>query len=141
MARKHKMSGKGVSLPAGIVIGVVAGVSLAILGALLLAYLVVSESIDIGGTGVGAMLIVALASAFGAWITSALVKQKKLLVSGLTALGFFLILLSITAVFFDGVFSEVGKIGLMILLGAALPLLFTLRKKSNKNKIKIPAFR
>ena len=141
MARKHKMSVKGVSLPVGIVIGVLSGVAATILGALLLAYLVLRESVDIGGIGVGAMLVAALASAFGTWLAATLVKEKKLLVCGLTALGFLLVLLSITAVFFDGMFVGIGKITMMILLGAALPLLFTLRKKSNKNKIKIPAFR
>lgn len=141
MTVKRKLSGKGVSIPAGIVIGVVAAVAVMLIGALVMAVMVIKETITINAIGIGAMFVLALASAMGAWIAGGLTKQKKLLVCGVTALSFYLVLLSITAVFFDGVYSSMGIAALMVLLGAGVTLMPGLRKKSGKNKIKIPAYR
>lgn len=141
MAVKRKLSGKGVSIPAGVVIGVVTAVAVMLIGALSMAAMVINETMPIDGIGVGAMCAIALASAMGAWLACGLTKQKKLLVCGLTALAFYLVLLSITAVFFDGMYSGMGTTALMVLLGAGVTLLPGLRKKSGKNKIKIPAYR
>jgi putative membrane protein (TIGR04086 family) len=141
MAVKRKLSGKGVSIPTGIVIGVVTAVAVMLIGALVMAAMVINETMPIDGIGVGAMCVIALASALGAWLAGGLTKQKKLLVCGLTALGFYLVLLSITAVFFDGVYSAMGISALMVLLGAGATLIPGLRKKTGKSKIKIPAYR
>ena len=138
---KRKMSGKGISIPIGVVIGALTALAVAMIGALLLAFLVMKETISIDGTGFGAMIVVGLASAAGAWLAAAVTKSNKLLVCGLTAIAFFAILLSMTAVFFDGVFHGVGLTALMILLGAGVNVLPLQRKKSGKSKIKIPAYR
>lgn len=141
MVGKRKMSGQGVSIPVGIAVGVIVSVAVMLLGALGIGFLVINETVPIDGIGFGAMFVLALAAAAGAGVATLLTRQKKLLVIGLTALAFYLVLLSITAVFFDGMFAGVGIIALMILLGAGATVLFGLRKKSGKSKIKIPAYR
>lgn len=141
MAVKRKMSGKGVSIPAGIAIGVVASIAVMLIGALVMAYWVIRETVPMDGIGFGTACILIISSALGAWIATVLSKQKKLLVCGLTALMFYLVLLSVTAVFFDGMFSGMGITALMILIGAGGALLPGMRKKSGKSKIKIPAYR
>ena len=141
MAAKRKITGSGVSIPVGIVIGVAVSVGVLLVGALLSAYLVMIETISLDGIGVAASCILALATALGCWLASVMTKKQKLLVCGATALAIFLVLLSVTAVAFDGVFTGVGSSALMILLGAGGSLLPGLRKKSGKNKIKIPAYR
>ena len=141
MAVKRKMSGRGMSIPVGIAIGVVVSVAVMLIGALALAYLVIRETVPIDGIGFGASVILVLATALGCWIATVLAKQRKLLVCGLTALVFYLVLLSVTAVFFDGVFSGMGMTALMTLIGAGGALLPGMPKKSGKSKIKIPAYR
>ena len=141
MAVKQKISGKGLSIPAGIVFGVFAALAFAMLGALLLALLVMKETVPMSGIGVGAMVIVFAAAVFGCWLASVLTNGKKLLVCALTGIAFFLILLSITAVFFDGVFEGIGISAVLILLGTGVSVLFGLRKKSGKSKFKIPVYR
>lgn len=141
MVGKRKMSGQGVTIPAGIAIGVITSVAVMLMGALLISFLVMNETVPINGIGLGAMCVLVLAAAAGAWLATVLTRQKKLLVSGLTALIFYLVLLSITAVFFGGMFAGMCIVALMILLGAGATVLFGLRKKSGKSKIKIPAYR
>ncbi len=141
MAVKRKMSGAGVSVPVGIVIGIAVSVAAALLGALLIAYLVLCETMPMDGAGLGAHCAVLVSSALGCLIASALTKKQRILVSALTALGFFLVLLSVTAICFDGVFAGVGLSALMILLGAGGSLLPGLRKKTGKSRIKIPRYR
>ena len=141
MTKKHKLSGAGVTMPVGIVMGVAVCVAVVLIGAVALAYLVIRETIGLGSVGFGALLIIGLSSAIGAWFATMLVKEKKLLVCGLTALGFYLVLLSITAVFFDGMYAGLGIAAVAILAGAGISLLPGMRGKKGKNKIKIPAYR
>ncbi len=141
MAVKRKMSGRGVSIPGGIAIGVVTSVAAMLIGALVMAYLVTGETVPIDGIGFGASCILVVATALGAWIATTLTKQKKLLVCGLTAIVFYLVLLSVTAIFFDGMFSGMGITALMTVIGAGAALLPGMRKKSGKSRIKIPVYR
>jgi len=141
MAAKRKLSGAGISVPALIGIGVIVSIAVMLIGALVLAYLVMNVTVGIESIGIGAVLIVFLSSAAGCWLVSKLAKQKKPLVSGLTALAFYLVLLSITTVFFDGAFAQMGITALLVLLGAGVSLLPNIRRKPGKSKIKIPAYR
>jgi len=141
MAAKHKSSGRGISVPVGIAIGAAISIAVVLIGALGIAYLVIRETVPIDGAGIGAMVIITLAAALGASIANMLTKQNRLLVCGVTALVFFLILLSINAIFFDGMYTGIGLTALMVLLGAGVSLLPGMRKKSGKSKVKIPAYR
>lgn len=141
MAAKRKMSGKDMSLPVGIICGVIASLVVTLIGALAVSYMVIKEMVSMDSIGLGVMCIAALATACGAWIASLLSNKNKLLNCGLTALAYYLMLLSVNAVFFDGIFTGMGITALMILLGAGISLLPGLRKKTGKSKIKIPAYR
>lgn len=141
MAVKRKKTGADISVPVGISIGVAISTTVMLLGTLMLAYLVLNETVSGNQMGLAASCILLLSTALGCWIAAILTKQKKLLVCGITALALFLILLSITAVFFDGTFSGVGRTAFVILLGAGVALLPGLRRKSRKTRIKIPAYR
>ncbi len=141
MAKKRKSSGTGISIPAGVAIGVFAAIAVMLLGAIAISYLVLSEKVEIENIGILTFGLLAVSSAFGAITADFLTKQKRLLVSGLTALAVFLILLSANIVFFNGEFGKVGLSGLMILIGAGGSLLPMLRKKSGKSKVKIPVYR
>ncbi len=141
MAKKHKLSHSGMSVPVCVAVGAISCLAATMLGALLLAYMVGNETVGIGGIGIGSLLILLLSTALGCWLARVLVKEKRLLVCGLTALTFYLVLISITAVFFDGIYTGMGLTSLLILAGAGVSLLVGLRKKAGKSKIKIPAYR
>lgn len=141
MAIKRKKSSSGTSVAVGVVAGVITGVTVMLAGALLLAYLIANETMGVEGIEIGSLIVVALSAAAGSWLAQMLVKQKKLIVCGITALAYYLILLSVTAVFFDGVFGAMGITALMILLGAGLTILPIGGRKAGKRKLKIPAYR
>ena len=141
MAVKRKKTGAGISVPAGIAIGAAAAVAVMLLGTLLVAYLVIQDTVKMDAAGFAALCVLAAAAALGCWLATALTGKNKLLVCVLTALAFILVLLSVTAIFFDGTFSGVGGSALAILAGAGVTLLPEIGKKSRKNRIKIPAYR
>ena len=141
MAKKHKLSHSGISVPVCVTVGAISCLLVTMLGALLLAYMVGNETFGVAGIGIGSMLVLLLSTVLGCWIARALNKEKQLLVCGLTALVFYLSLISITAVFFDGIYTGMGLTALVILFGVGGSLLVGLRKKAGKSKIKIPAYR
>ena len=91
--------------------------------------------------GYGVMILLGLTSAIGVITANGKIRRRKLLVSGITALIYFLELLGITALFFGGQYQGIGVTALMILCGAALPLLTDLKGRGGvkKRKYKIPS--
>ena len=68
--------------------------------------------------GYGVMLLLLTASYAGAALASAKVKRRKGLVCLLTGVGYFALLLAVTALFFGGQYSAVGVTALLILAGS-----------------------
>ena len=141
MAKKRKLFSKGLTAPVAVALGVAISMAVMLLGALLMAYLVLKGSISMDALGIAAAVVLAIASALGSWCASILNAEKRFLVTALTALVFFLMLLGITAVFFDGMYSGLCFTALVILAGAGVTLLPKLQKNPRKNKIKIPSYR
>lgn len=124
-----------------IAIGTLVSVMVVLLGSLLLAYLVLKGNISMNMIGVVSAVILSFSAAAGALVATGLSKDNRLLVTGITAMATYLILLGINVVFFDGQFAGIGLTALMIIAGAGVTLLPKLRKKPRKNRIKIPAYR
>ena len=141
MAAKHKSSGRGISVPAGIAVGVAISVAVMLVGALGLACLVMKEIIEIDRIRIFTMGILALSAALGSWIAMRFTNEKRLMVCSLCAAAVYLLLICITVVFFDSMFDKMGAAALMILIGAGVPFLLGMRKKSGKSRIKIPSYR
>ncbi len=141
MAMKRRKSGKELPMAGAIAIGIFGSLILTFLGAALLAYLIGKGSVMQSGISFGCMIILAASSSFGAFLASGLFKRRKLMVCGITAAGYYLSLLAMTAMFFEGQYNGLGITAIMVLLGAGTALLPVLLGKGKKTKHKIPAYR
>ncbi len=133
---KMKVSGKALGIPAGIAIGDLVSLIISIAGAAVSAWLVSSGKIGEGGIGYAAMIVVALAAAVGAWISTALIKRLRLQMCMLSGGCYFLTLLAITALFFGGQYQGIGVIAIVILCGCALIAFLPAKNSQFKRKHK-----
>ncbi len=122
-------------------IGVAVSFLLTLVGAAVLAMLVEQGTVAQNGMGGGAMVILVLCAAMGALAATLLFPGKRLAVCGLTALGYYLSLLAMTALLFGGQYEGMGVTALMILLGGALTVLPVFFGKGRKKGPKIPSYR
>ncbi len=130
-------------MPMAGAIGIGTGISflITLAGAAILAAMIEQGTVAQNGIGAGAMVILVVGAALGALVANLLCPGKRLAVCGLTALGYYLSLLAMTALIFGGQYEGMGVTALMILLGAALTLLPALMGKGRKKGPKIPAYR
>ena len=119
MVVNQKATGRAVSFPAGLLIGL--GVSLGITVAMgaLTAYLEGKEALAENGVGYCAMLTLAVSSLAGAMTAAGKIKRIRFGVCMLSAACYFLSLIGATALFFGGQYTAVGVTGLLILGGSA----------------------
>ena len=141
MVRKRKMAGKPMTLPAGVAVGLVISLIVTLLGAAILAYLISNGTVGQNGIGAGSGCILFLASAMGAWSTCRGVKGKYLLLCGISGGAYYLMMLSMTALFFGGQYQGVLLTGVLIFLGASVPLFLEIvRNKGRRTPGKRKAF-
>ncbi len=140
MSTKRKAELPEKILPIGIALGTVAALIVTMLGAALLSWLISTEKIAQQGMGYGVMIIIFLASAAGAAIAVRLVGRQRMIVCLVVAAAYFLLLLSVTALFFDGQYQGVGVTGLLMLGGSLFVGLLGLRgdnkRAGKKHKIR-----
>ena len=141
MKKVKKFSSKPSGMLAGILMG--AGVSLAVcvLGAAVLAWLIVFEKVGEGAISWGTMVILPLASCAGSSAAWSRVKQNRLAVLGAHA-GAFYCLLLLGALPFGGKLEGLGITAVMILLGGVITFIpGILGHKSGGRKYKMKAIR
>lgn len=128
MAVTQKYTGRTWSVPGGMAVG--AGMSLGITaGAVgILAKLVDTETIAWENIGYGVMVMLLVASFFGALFAYGRIKRQRLLVCLLTGMVFFAILMSLTALFFGGQYDGALLTLLLILVGSGAAGVLGLRK-------------
>lgn len=143
MALKRKTAGgKAGTIPVGIAFGLLVSLTVTLVGAALLAYLIAAEKLGADGVGWGAMVILAAASALGTWTAVIRILRRRLMVCGICAAGYYLLLLGMTALFFGGQYEGMGVTALTVLGGSGIVLLLeTLGKKGSKRSRKITAYR
>ena len=140
MVKKFKIKQLSVGAAIGIGIGTSAVLSMAILA--LAALLVSTEKLQINAIPV-VIAFTHLVSAFaGTFLACKLADQKLLITGSAAAGGYFLTLLTLTAILFSGEYQGVLTGLLMVAIGAAAAVLTGLRKeKGSARKHKIPAYR
>lgn len=140
MAFSKKPTGRASSMPAGLAMGGLCGLAVTLLGAGILAKLIDANTLPETSIGYGVMVILMLASFLGALLAYNKIKRQRMLVCMASGLSLFLILLSMTALFFGGQYSGVGVTALLILCGSGLAALLGLRENrgGKTRKIKIP---
>ena len=135
MVTNRKLSGRASSFPAGIGAGLLTGMSMTLLLSLLTAYLISGEVIGQDRIGYCAMITLLLSSIGGAWTASAKTKRMPVQTSVVYAAGYFLLLVSMTALFFGGQFEAVGVTLVTIVIGSGAGGLLCVRsRKTRKQK-------
>ena len=140
MVTSKKVTGTAWSMPAGLAWG--AGISSIITlgGALLAAYLISNGTIGQNYIGYCSMVILLLASFLGARGAAKRIKHRTLFVSAISAIIYYGLLLSCTAMLFGGSYQGMGATGLMVLCGMGLAILREVkgegRRRKKKNKIR-----
>ena len=115
-----KVSGTAIGIPAGLGLSTLISLVITLAGAALLAYMMTSEKIGEGAMGFSAMMIQAIASVAGAWCAVSVVKRLRLQMCMMAGACYYLTLLAMTALFFEGRYQGMGVSALIILAGCAI---------------------
>ena len=134
MRIKNKRSAKEMSVPGGLAIGSLSSLVVTLAGAMIIAALLNAEKIGEGSVGPLTMIVHGLSAITGAWIVMTLVNKLRLQVCILTGACYYLILLGMTALFFDGQYSGLGLTALIVLTGSALVAFLPSKKPTRRNK-------
>ncbi len=110
------------SLPSGLAIGGIASLFVTLAAAGIMAKLTENGGISESGIGYGVMGILFIASLVGSSAANMKARQQKLLVCLLSGAVYYVILLSMTALFFGGKYKGVGVTALLVFAGCMLPV-------------------
>ena len=117
---KLRRNGATIGIPAGLGIGIMAALVITLMGAAFVAYLIASEKAGEGTIGYMSMVIMAAATATGSWIAASLVKRRRLQMCMMIGGCYYLLLLSMTAMFFGGKYEGMGIAALVIVATCAV---------------------
>lgn len=118
MVANRKVTGRASSFPAGIAAGILSGLTLTLLISLFTAYLISAGVVCQDKTGYCAMATLVLSSGTGAWVGAKRIKRMPMQTAALCAAGYFLLLLSLTALFFGGQYDGMGVTFLIVIIGS-----------------------
>lgn len=142
MPLKQRASGKAISTPAGIGLGLLLSMMVTVGGAAILAWLVSGERIGEGVIGYGAMAILLLSSLLGALLAANRIKHLRVQMCLISGAAYYLTLLAITALFFGGQYQGMGVAAILVLVGSGAAALAGLRGSKGKQiKFKKKAYR
>lgn len=140
MAKSLKIIQGTSSMGGKLALGAVVSMVVTFIGAAICAAMVSSEMISEGSMGYCAMVILFLSAVAGAVAATMKVQEKRLYISIITGLVYTLILLAITALFFDGQYQGIGVTLIVVLSGCILVVLLDQSRgkgvKSRRSKIR-----
>lgn len=134
MVVNKKVTGKSKPIALGLAAGCAIALMITLSGAALTAKLALSEKIQTESIGYAAVVILLTASIVGAWISSALVKRRRLIVSLGAGGSYYLSLLAITALFFGGQYQGMGVTALVVLGGCGCVGLMGIKGENRVSK-------
>ena len=133
MTRKQR-NGKPWTMPGGIGLGVVMAMGWTIGMAILTGKLMDAERLAMESVGYASMVILVSAAWIGCTIAYGKIRKQKAMVCAMTASGYFLSLLAVTALFFGGQYRGIGATALMIVCGCALAMMVGNRAGKGKSR-------
>ena len=133
MGVNRKITGTSMELPGGLLKGAAVGMALTVAGAAGMSVLIVSEVLRETAVGYCAMGILMISSYVGAMVAIKCVKSGKLVVSLLSGLFYYGVLLGVNAVCFRGDYTGAGVTALVVAAGAGAALLMALRAPKRRN--------
>lgn len=134
MVVNRKATGKAISIPLGLGIGLIVCMAITLITSAISANLILNERIGEGAMGYCAMVTLLLSSAAGAWLAAVLIKHRWMIVCMGVGGIYFLTLLGITALFFGGQYQGIGVTALMILGGSGSVGLLGLKHANGRKK-------
>ena len=142
MITKQRATGRALSIPAGIGLGVLAGVGVTLVGAGFLAWLMAQERLQSEGVGYAIIVVLLVASSLGALVAAGKIKRLRVQMCLLSGAVYYLVLLMITALFFGGKYQGMGVTAMVVLIGCGAASLTSLsNRKSTKTKIRKMGYR
>ena len=130
----QKATGRAMSMPAGIAVGMAVSLLVTLVGAFVLGWLIDKEMLEMNSIGYGAMVILLAASFLGALTAKTRIKHRYLVVCLVSGVGYYLVLLAITALFFGGQYQGMGVTLALVLAGAGTAGLLSIKKKKSITK-------
>lgn len=127
MVVNQKVTGTASAMPVGIGAGVAIGLAVSVGGAGVFGALLSREIVSAASLGYWAMLLILLSSMAASCTAVARIKRQRLMVCGITGALYFLVLVSMTALFFGGQYQWVGVTALLILAGSVAATLLSAR--------------
>ena len=125
-------TGRAMTLPGGLAVGLGVSVFVTIAATLILTKLVIGERMQMQNIGYGILILLIAASFLGAMVAQGRVKHRRLLVCILSGVVYYCVLLGSTALFFGGQYSAVGVTGLLVLAGSGAAALLEAGKGSGR---------
>ena len=113
----------------GLAAGVSASMIITMSAAALCAHLILAEKMKPDAIGYCAMIVLAMASAVGAWLSAGLIKHRWLPVCIGAGGIYYLVLVLITVLFFGGQFQGMFVTALMVLAGCGSVGLLGLKRR------------
>lgn len=138
MQVKQKYTGRVMSVPGGLAVGV--GISLLVtaVGAAVLAWLLDGEKLLWENVGYGIMGMLLCASFFGSLAAFRRIRRQRMLVCMLSGVAYLGVMLSMTALFFGGQYEGVGVTALLVLGGSGAAGMLGLKpEKGRGGKAKV----
>lgn len=132
MVRNHKMTGRTLSIPAGLAIGTSICMVLTLVISIALSRLVSAERMEWSQIGYGIMVMLLVASITGAKAACNIIKRRKLLICVSISVLYWLLLAMVTALFFGGQYDGMGITALIILCGNGLVYIHELRREGGR---------
>jgi len=139
MMNIRKASGRASSMPAGLACGALVSILATLILTALIAKLLQTGALAQEQVGYAAMILLLIASFSGAITAQGKVKHRRGLVSMLSGMVYFLILVSITALFFGGQYSGFWATGMLVLGGAASAALLSGNRAGKHRKKRFPS--
>lgn len=127
MVTRKKVTGKAMSFPVGTSLGVMISIAATTVLCAVLTWLVLGNTVSESVLGYISIGILLLASALGAWVASAKIKRRPMLVCLLTGGGYLASLLAATAVFFGGQYQGVVASAAAVMAGSIMTGLLGLK--------------
>ena len=135
MVVNRKVTGRASSVPAGLAAGAITALGITLVTSLFVAYLVSGEYIGQDKIGYGAIFVLLMASAIGSWFAIRKIKKMPIQMAALSGLLFYVMLLSMTALFFGGQFNGMAVTLVFVLVGSgAGGIMASARSKKQKQK-------
>ncbi len=125
MKEKRRIHTQNGSIPVSLLAGAFGSLSATLVFSAIGGKILDSGAVKQESLGYLAMAVLFLAAMTGSVIAMKIARKSKLLVSALSAASYYLVLLAITALFFDGQYQALGVTALLILAGALAPALLS----------------